>query len=204
MIKLHQVMFVLFFVCFCLSPLTVQAQKKEPGKFSTTVKVKVSADENIKGRIESYLKRELRSLGDVTVVDEKPSWEICLVALEQHDVEGEVTSVVLSVVILTPLPADLLGWVLKLNAEQVDYISRIGCFHYRAHWLKTGPPKGLKDICEGIIADFDSEHLESVREQYQKMSEIFKKTKEQEEKLKIPEGFVPTPNKPTPGFEPLK
>jgi len=44
--------------------------------------VSVSANDNIKGQAESYIKRELRSLQDVTLVDKGADREQDIIAME--------------------------------------------------------------------------------------------------------------------------
>lgn len=67
---------------------------------SIRVKVTVSAPDNIKGAMSSYLNRELRSLNDVELVDTNPFWEIDVVAMELKTVGGYTSGVALSTVII--------------------------------------------------------------------------------------------------------
>ncbi|GAH41599.1 unnamed protein product, partial [marine sediment metagenome] len=60
----------------------------------------------MKNKIRSYLSRELRSLGDVSIVDEHPDWEISIIALEVRR-SGYKHGVSMSVLILSPF--DLSG-----------------------------------------------------------------------------------------------
>lgn len=59
-------------------PSFAQTQSKvSPLKFSATVQLSISCDDApLKSQITSYLSRELRSLGDTTVVDGQPDFVI--------------------------------------------------------------------------------------------------------------------------------
>ena len=64
---------------------------EKPAKLSVEVQV-TSSDENTKAHIESYLKRELRSLQDVEIVDTGNRFRIVIVALEpKYKVSGNKT-----------------------------------------------------------------------------------------------------------------
>ncbi|HEV8543238.1 MAG TPA: hypothetical protein VGR78_12655 [Verrucomicrobiae bacterium] len=54
------------------------------GPSSETIRVKVDgkAPDDVKPQIQSYIKRELRSLKDVEISDEKPQYEIRVEAME--------------------------------------------------------------------------------------------------------------------------
>lgn len=64
------------------------------------VKVNVSGDKAIKNLVESYIKRELRELSDVSVVESNADWIIKIIALESMNKAGMKVGVVLSTVIL--------------------------------------------------------------------------------------------------------
>jgi len=64
------------------------------------VKVNVSGDKAIKNLVESYIKRELRELSDVSVVESNADWIIEIVAAEVENKARMKVGVVLSTVIL--------------------------------------------------------------------------------------------------------
>ena len=67
---------------------------------SIHVKVDVSGDKAIKNLVESYIKRELRELSDVSVVESNADWIIEIVAAEVENKARMKVGVVLSTVIL--------------------------------------------------------------------------------------------------------
>lgn len=166
-----------------LSSITLNfAENYDWLKFNPKVKVDVSANDNINGEIVSYLSRELRSLGDVIVVDEKPDWTISIVALELTNKGGNNTGVALSILILSKPHSPLIEMGIndlyrlkKINKFEMDSLQQMinidfGLVtEYEGHWLRTGSPDNLRDICNGIVADFDSKYLEPTREYFQKL-----------------------------------
>lgn len=65
--KLRLLSCISFLWVFSWSSVVYSADAKEL-RFTARVKVTVSANENIKGAVMSYLNRELRSLNDVELV----------------------------------------------------------------------------------------------------------------------------------------
>jgi len=164
---------------------------QELPKYSARVKVNVSADENISSRIESYIKRELRSLQDVTVVEDNANYEILIIALEPETISGHKTGgIVLSILILEPIDVATLVNVLKIyNIIYPEKINQAGkiigaqqpcCVHdFR---LQTGPAEDLKRLCEEMVADFDSKFLEYGRKTYQELKDKLEKSRQKEKK----------------------
>jgi len=163
---------------------------------SFRVKVVVSAEEKISGKIESYIKRELRSLADVTIVEEETDYEISVVAIEDKLESGKIVGITLSVVILDCLDpllyvipiAKFFGWTLPGETNMTGFREKLGDFGLDRpsyildeHWLRTGSYRALRSICEGIVADFDTEILEGPRKLRQEVGEILK-TEQKEEK----------------------
>jgi hypothetical protein len=77
------------------------------------VKVTVQADEGIQNSVSSYLNRELRSLGDVDIVDNNPEWELRVLGGELHSIGGYKSGVVLSTIIITPFRGNFLSSAFK-------------------------------------------------------------------------------------------
>ncbi len=111
--------FVLAVVMALVMWIVASMVRAEDLKFH--VEVNVSAPENLRSQIESYVKRELRSLGDVEIVT-KPRWpgedtakledvklmdiplnprfELLILAMETHSVGGQLTGVTLAMLSL--------------------------------------------------------------------------------------------------------
>jgi len=168
-------------ILLCI-PRVVSAQKNQLPPFSARVSVSVSADENIKGLIESYIGRELRSLGDVVVTDEKPEWIINIVALELENRAGTKTGLALSIVILEPFNRILVQGMLQRKYKEPALLLMKNLVEYNGHWLRVGSNDDLRQICSSIVADFDTQYLKARRELYQKILDYQKSNRKSEEK----------------------
>jgi len=114
----------------------------EETKPNFKVRLSISADEDIKQKAESYLSRELRSLGDVTIVDSGDEYKICIIVL-QHESES----------------GTLLGYSISVVFGELDnYL-----YYLIDHRLYTGGPERLRSRCEDIILDFDNKYLKEKR-----------------------------------------
>ena len=146
----------------------VHAQQTVKAEFHTTVKLKVSADKSIEHLITSYIKRELRSLGDVRIVEkyEDAMWQLELLGIEAEIRGGYQTGVVLTVLILRPFHNQPLLRVLPEEYRHRCNIATSGLHYFCNQWLRTGSSEDLRRICEKIVADFDSKYLEESRKMY--------------------------------------
>jgi hypothetical protein len=176
---MNRVVYYLFFALIVFATcLHVQAQDQELPQFSAKVAVNITADENIKGEVTSYVKRELRSLSDVLVADDKPDWQLDILAIEVATKAGYKSGVVLSVNITKPFENSF--WITWLRTVVPDSMSSLiemldyntsDLYEIREHWVRVAPTDGLKTMCEGIVADFDSEILDKQRALYRKILE---------------------------------
>ena len=103
-------------------------------------------DKGTEQAIESYLSRELRSLGDVDIVDPGEDIILEIIALKDLTVSGKVLGYSFSVVYIEPIECDDLPFM-----------------HRNAHRIYGAGPNGLRNRCEDIIVDFDSTYLKSGR-----------------------------------------
>ncbi|WJW76086.1 hypothetical protein QVG61_03055 [Thiohalobacter sp. IOR34] len=149
-----------------------RAAQGSANQFSAKVKVTVSADDNIKGQVESYIKRELRSLQDVTLVDEGADWELSILAMEVSTKGGYTSGVILSVVILSTFNNQMVSGMLQEKYKELGTNLTKGLYLYPDHWLRAGADDQLRSLCIKLIADFDSEKLEESRKQYREIMKI--------------------------------
>lgn len=129
------------------------------------VGVEVSASDPLKGRLESFVTRELRSLNDVSIELDPTHYVIQLVALETHTNVYNDTGIAISIVILEPFHNDLIWPIDSINDHEKEYINSItsDLDYVYAHWLRSGSLSELRSIAEGIVADFDSQYLQANR-----------------------------------------
>ena len=146
------------------------------------VKVTISANESFHAEVESYIKRELRALGDVEIVNEtrllkrldRPlifrSLSISMIKVKNTggDFKGYAASIMYSVYY------DI--YILSSDAVKRDMdrneMSRIS-EQYPTHFVSISD-KDLKGFCEKIVADFDTEVLEDVRNAVQRLKKRLK------------------------------
>ena len=118
---------------------------------SESIRVEVwafSADSTTERRLESFIKRELRSIGDVKVVEMGGDWILMVQAIEPETTSGGKTGAVICYVNqLRPLFIEA-----ELRLELVE-----------TFWT-SGPRWGLRGDCETIVADFDAGILEPYRQ----------------------------------------
>ena len=169
-VKLMKFVWIFLFT----SVLSLSVSAKESPPFLGRVQVSVSASDSIKGKIESYLSRELRSLGDIVVTDDNPRWLLSIVALESESKGGYKTGVDLSVVILKPFNNQLLiDNAPEKSKEAISFLTS-SLYSYSDHWLLMGAPEELRSICNRIIADFDSRYLNESRKVWRLINEYLK------------------------------
>jgi hypothetical protein len=129
---------VLILLLFCSSAVVTSAQTTK--LFS--VNVEVSGD--YASEAESYLKRELRSLGDVVVTSKNPDYTIDLIiASVTAPIDGVSKEVGLS-----------FSWVTLSHTPPVGMTD---------HLLAGDGKDSLKKRCEKYIARFDVKNLEPRR-----------------------------------------
>jgi hypothetical protein len=149
--------------------LTLPCVAQTPAKYSTRVKLLVSGgnDESLRNQVNSFLGRELRSLGDVAIVNDQPDFVIAV--LVNKPIEGgSVVSV--ARLVSSPLNADLLtalfGSGEKGGDSQFQSLKR-----YITHGsqildfsLQTGNVSDVQNICKQMIVEFDTRQLDPERQ----------------------------------------
>jgi hypothetical protein len=149
----------------CLLPVVCLAQDLQ--SFSARVSVSVSANEKIKGLIESYISSELRSLSGIVVTDGSPRWVLSIVALEPETKGGFKMGVTLSTVVLEPFDNRYVVSLALPKSKEVVSSFTSGLHRYSDHWIHTGAWQDLKTMCETIVANFDSNHIKPVKASWQ-------------------------------------
>ena len=149
-----------------LFPVVCPAQNLQP--FSARVSVSVSANEKIKGLIESYISSELRSLGGIVVTNVRPRWVLSIVALESETKGGLKLGLTLSTVVLEPFDNQYVVSLASRKSKEAVSSFTSGLHRYSDHWISTGASQDLKIMCEKIVTDFDSNHIKPVKDSWQK------------------------------------
>lgn len=127
--------------------ITATSQEQPDPRFH--VRVSVSANENIKGLITSYINRELRGLRDVEIVYKNPRWLLQVVALEISTKGGYKSGVALSIVVLEQFDNSSLKSLMRETYEK-DWVVAVTSNLYSLpnHWLRVGSEDDLRSICD--------------------------------------------------------
>lgn len=130
-------------IVFTLS-ITGHPQEKRTYRFQ--VYVEIETDESLKSLIESYIKRELRSLQDVDIVYTRGGMphEIVVVAMEMETVSGRKTGSV----------------AFAVNFQKQ---LRSGLYSLPNLMVQTGDKTALDGMCKNLVAKFDTNYLEQRR-----------------------------------------
>jgi hypothetical protein len=124
------------------------------------VELSVSANDDIKSEIESYVKRELRNLNDIDLYSSKPRYEIQVVAISPSDL------VAISVVVIeiedftTELTANLNNRNLPSKSKD-SLIKALGVRKRLVfHEIRSSGLRSLESLCKGIVTKIDTEVFE--------------------------------------------
>ena len=142
----------------------------------TEIDMKVTAKGNLQYLIQSYIKRELKSLGNVNVYDNTtsyqprmitsslhgywgdyiPDWEISIVAIEPSIGTRKMGSIILSVTILRNYETCLDSVNLSALVQfEIDHRLLSKVVEHRLIMVSTDD---LQRGCSEIVAKFDGEH----------------------------------------------
>jgi hypothetical protein len=127
------------------------------------VKVTVSGDEGVKSSVSSYLKRELRSLLDVDIVDDRYVLELSVIAMGIELAGFYKSGIAVSTVILTPFDACPSAGAQAPKLKQGSRLATSQTFLYPEQWLNIVSPNDLEKLCKDIVVKFDNKFLEGLR-----------------------------------------
>ena len=127
------------------------------------VKLDVRGDESLENRIENYLSRELRDLSDVIQSKDNYRYQITVLGVKLKNTIGDGIAV-LSVSIHTKFDSQAFSSMLKKEFVREGIILTKDLYYYPKHWVRSGSVHDLRSICRRIIADFDSQILQTQRD----------------------------------------
>lgn len=142
---------------------------------SVSVHVSMTTNESIDSQVASYLKRELRLLGDVDLVNtlEEANVALAVVAMPSI-VDGRTVGFFMAVAVIEPL-AGLESVLEPLVPPEGDSV-----FHQVAAYMKdaalfhnlmaySGPMDDLREKCAEVVAVIDVHYLDSYRLQIRQL-----------------------------------
>ena len=117
-------------------------------------------DESIKSLIESYIKRELRSLGDVEVVKKDPHLKIEMVCIKHKSKDGNHLGYAFATAFTRK--HSTVDW-LRTDISEDLKVFLTPVYVLENLYLKVGGRESIKSSCQEIVADLDTEHIEQLR-----------------------------------------
>ena len=136
------------------------------------VKVMIQADEEIQTVVENLLRKELRALGDISLVHEKPDFEIRVIVMGSTGKGKENSGVAFSTVFLSPyvrsgIP-DFYLHRCRGDKEGLKITGELAKAQiYKDHLLQVGSGKDIEEICKDIAQNFKTNALETPRLPFQ-------------------------------------
>jgi hypothetical protein len=132
------------------------------------VKLMIQADKEVQTAVENHLRKELRALGDISLVNEKPDFEIRVIVMGSAAKEKENSGVAFSTVFLSPyarsgIPDFYLNRC-KDDKEGLRVSEEIAAAQiYKDHLLQIGSGKDIEEICKDIAQNFKTNILGTPR-----------------------------------------
>ena len=141
---------ILCVITLLILPSFAFAQDGEFPKFKVNVLV-TTAEEDISSTINSFLRREFRSLNDVEIDEAEPFWELLIVA-QKVWAGGAAVGVAFSIVIVEPFWSEEL--LLYVRPENKTYVEgrTSGLRILKNQYVQVGGEEHIKRICEEIVA----------------------------------------------------
>jgi len=128
------------------------------------VKLLIQADKEVQTAVENQLRKELRALGDISLVNEKPDFEIRVIVMGSAAKEKENSGVAFSTVFLNPyvrsgIPDFYINRC-KGDKEGLKISEEIAKTQiYKDHLLQVGSGKDIEEICKDIAQNFKTNIL---------------------------------------------
>ncbi len=123
-------------------------------------------DDTMESLIESYVKRELRSLGDVEVISTNPELQIVIAGMRDKTKGGRDLGYSLAVaytmqhtVPFFVLRKDISHWM------KAAYLSPV--YEFSGLQVSGGSWEALQSTCQSVVASFDTGRLEPLRKMSQ-------------------------------------
>lgn len=135
------------------------------------VKMDINTNNDTEKQVKSYISHALRELGDVTLTDTKPVRSIEIVAMKVTMGDNIHTGYALSVIYSKPV--NLFEMWVYLNEADVgerifkgifDILTNINKMEHTSHKLYLCGKDEITKICQQIVAEFDNDELEPIRE----------------------------------------
>jgi hypothetical protein len=151
-------------------------------KYECRVQLSVSASEDIKSILQSYLARELRSLGDISLVDDEADFKVIVIGMNTYSDNNTMIGYTIATTIVEPFDNQLMLTFLRAStsnpniADTIDKLTKNLCIY---HTTIINTDSDLKRLSGTIVANFDSDYVEADRKLHREIHELTDKTKNQ-------------------------
>ncbi|MCG2776971.1 MAG: hypothetical protein L6406_14970 [Desulfobacterales bacterium] len=183
------VVVIAFVLLLTFQEISTARSSRNPYRVSVTVQ----ADESIERSINSYIKRELRSINDVVIVDTDAAFELRVLGGEIKQADAIVIHyTVLETLHCSYVSIELYSAMkdfLEVNFPEMDIVTRLkyqnqfykillekapDLRHYGHGGLEVGSFTYLEKFCRRIVATFDTVYLEPQRRGTQAGRDFFR------------------------------
>lgn len=177
------------FSLYILSSLCLA--QNSANKFSCRIAVEVEAKGQLQEQVSSYVNRELRGLGDVLLVEDKPTIRVKILAIKNTSADsGQHLGYTLSLVVTRLLDIESLKTIIAGQVKKDDFSLIENYLDERytliEHYLTVGGPNSLKNLCEEIVTQLDVSAIEIERKDWQKRQEAIQKYLDQQKRKTRP------------------
>jgi len=164
----------IFFIILSLAGLPGATAGGETGKgYKARVRLSVIAAEKVSGLISSFMAIDLRKLGDVVITDKDPEWHLAVTSVELHTADGKRTGVAISTVIMEPVREAVAKSIITVLEKDgslpaaLQVLKSKQLVEIKSSWLRADADTAIRELCRGIIADFDTQYLQPARKNFQ-------------------------------------
>ena len=135
------------------------------------VKLAVSASGGIQDNVYQCLDRELRALHDVQIVDERPEWEISVLALSVQSTRGYRGGIAISTVILPRFENEGIARFFQPAGKASGLAQTSNLWERPGHYLQLDASDRLEVMCQRIASDFQARKVDRYRTRPRTMQE---------------------------------
>lgn len=156
---MNKIAIILLVLAICINTASGFAEE-EKDKKGCRVKVVISADEPVKTKIQSYIKSELRSLetlGNIIITDDEPLFTIQIISTQG-------VYAVLIELNVGNLGMKKSGEIIGLSPKQIELISSMQKNYVEVKSFFLTFENNVRSACEYIVAKFDTDVLEPLRQ----------------------------------------
>lgn len=141
-------------------------------EYMASVKIDITASDKLRQTINSYLKRQLRGLNDVKIVEKEAEWEIKVLAYENYTISSTPT-VIISTVILRQNKHLLETYLAPKKCLDCLKENIKTTYEYADNIVIDGKIFSIEKLCNNLVTSFDIRHLEKSRKTRREIMDLY-------------------------------